>query len=100
MAHHGLGLKHKQAKRRRDTLDKIVYFFAFAAPVFELPQLITIYSNHSAKNVSVLTWGFFAVASFTWLLYALRHKLKPVMVSYFLFTIIESATFVGILLYR
>ena len=99
MQSHGLALKHKKIKKREDALDKIVYFFAFAAPIFELPQLITIYSNHSAQNVSVLTWGFFAIASFTWLFYAIKHRLKPVIVSYLLFTIIESVTFAGLLIY-
>jgi uncharacterized protein with PQ loop repeat len=99
MAHHGLPLKHKRAKQHQHPIDKIVYFFAFATPAFELPQLVTIYSNHSAKNVSVVTWGFFAVASFTWLLYALHRKLKPMIIAYILFTVIESTIFAGILYY-
>ena len=100
MAQHGLGLKHKKTKKIKEPIDKIVYFFAFAAPAFELPQLITIFSQHSAKDVSLLTWGFFAIASFVWLIYGIRHHLKPVIVSYFLFTVIEAATAVGILMYR
>ncbi len=101
MAHHRVHLSHnKRTKKTKDPLDKIVYFFAFAAPIFELPQLYTIYSEHSAKNVSLITWGFFSLASFIWLLYAIRHKLKPVVISYFLFFVIESMTFGGILHYR
>jgi len=97
MAHHRVIHKSKKPK---DAIDKIVYLFAFAAPIFELPQLYTIYSQHSAKDVSLITWGFFAVASFVWLIYALHHNLKPVIISYFLFFVIELATFAGIMIYR
>lgn len=78
----------------------MIYFFAFAAPIFELPQLFAIYSARSAKNVSMITWGFFALASFAWLAYAIRHKLRPVIVSYSLFFVIELMTFLAILRYR
>lgn len=100
MASHGLALKHKRPKKHKDRLDKIVYFFAFAAPAFEIPQLITIYSQHSAKDVSLLTWRFFAISSFVWLVYGIRHQLKPIIVSYLLFTVVEAVTAVGIMLYK
>lgn len=87
-------------KKPKDPIDKIVYLFAFAAPIFELPQLYTIYSQHSAKDVSLTTWGFFAAASFVWLLYAVHHRLRPLIISYFLFFVIESVTFAGILTYK
>ncbi|MGH7156679.1 MAG: PQ-loop domain-containing transporter [Candidatus Saccharimonadales bacterium] len=101
MFHYRVPLRHKNGiKKPKDAFDKIIYFFAFAAPLFELPQLITIYSNQSAKNVSPITWGFFALASFMWLIYAIRHRLAPVIVSYALFWVFESATFIGIIIYR
>ena len=101
MAYHGVHLNHqKQIKKTKDPFDEIIYFFAFAAPIFELPQLYAIFSAHSAKNVSPITWGFFTLASFAWLAYAIRHKLKPLIVSYSLFFVIEIITFLAILRYR
>jgi uncharacterized protein with PQ loop repeat len=100
MSHPHLVARHRKPDKHKSELDKIVYIAAFAAPLFELPQLITIYSQHSAKDVSVLTWGFFAAASSIWLIYALRHKIKPLIISYFLFAVIETITFIGIIIYN
>lgn len=100
MAHHHLLLGHKKYPKSKNSLDKVIYVAAFAAPIFELPQLSTIYSQHSAKDVSAVTWGCFALTSGMWLLYAIRHKIKPLIISYLLFFIIEALTFAGILIYR
>lgn len=97
---HILGKQHKAKNAKRDPIDRIVYLVAFAAPAFEMPQLFTIYSRHSAKDVSAVTWGCFAIASFVWLLYAVRHKLKPLIISYLLFTTIETVTLASIILYH
>lgn len=84
----------------KSTLDTSVYIAAFVAPLFELPQLFTIYSHHSAKDVSIVTWGCFAAASGVWLLYAIKKRIKPLLISYLLFFVIEAVTFIGIILYR
>jgi len=99
MPHHHLLAKSKRLNRK-SIPDRLVYIAAFLAPLFELPQLITVYSQHSAKDVSVLTWGFFALASGTWLVYAIRHRITPLLISYALFFTVETVTFVGILIYR
>jgi len=98
MRHSHILTKNNQVKN--DSLEKIVYLVAFAAPVFELPQLITILQRHSAKDVSLITWGFFALASAIWLVYAIRHKLKPLIISYLLFTTVETLTLGAIIFYH
>lgn len=86
-------------KQKKDVFDYLVYFFAVAAPLFELPQAITIYANQSAENVSILTWGFFLVADVVWLLYAIRHRLPPLVLLYIIYLLVEASIVVGIIIY-
>lgn len=91
--------KHLHAKKKKDTFDYLLYFFTVGTPMFELPQAYAIYSTQSAANVSLWTWGFFMTADIMWLVYAARNKLRPLLVMYSLFFIVESSIVVGILLY-
>ncbi len=96
---HVVHKRKSKTKKPVDQIDTFVYIFAFGAPFFEIPQLYTIYAEHSAENVSLITWGFFSIASFAWLIYAIHHHLRPMIVSYLLFFIIELAVAIGILIY-
>jgi len=78
----------------------IVYFFTLATPLFELPQAIEIYHNHSAQDVSLWTWGFFCIDNLVWIVYALRKRLWPLLLTSILYEIIEIVIFAGILAYR
>jgi uncharacterized protein with PQ loop repeat len=86
-------------KPKKDFLDYLVYLFAVATPMFELPQAITIYVNQSAENVSILTWGFFLLADVVWLVYAIRHRLPPLVVLYIIFLVVEASIVAGIFIY-
>ena len=81
-------------------LDKIVLYLAFIAPWFEIPQLLQIYINHSAKDVSPITWGFFAFMSVPWFIYGLVHKEKPIIVLYALWFLIDTSIVIGILIFN
>lgn len=95
--------KHNHATRNKkhlDRLDYLVYFFTFATPLFELPQLIEIYTNQSAQDVSMWTWAFFCLDNLVWIAYALRRKLWPVLITSALYEVFEVGILLGIILYR
>ncbi len=91
--------KHLHSKKHKEPFDYVVYFFTIATPLFELPQAYAIFSNHSAAGVSIWTWGFFCLAGVVWMIYAIRHKLLPLLVTNILYLVIESAIVVGIFMY-
>jgi len=80
-------------------LDRIVLLLACVAPIFEIPQLLEIYLNKSAVNVSIITWGFFSLMAIPWFLYGIVHKEKPIIVLYLLWFLIDTTTLIGILMY-
>lgn len=80
--------------------DILVYFFALTTPLFELPQAYLIYSNQDANNVSVLTWLYFCVASVVFLSYAIKRRIKPLILAYSLYLLIEIIIVAGIVRYN
>lgn len=90
----------KTGNKKRSSIEYIIYFFAFVTPLFELPQLVDIYTKKSAEDVSLLTWGFFLLDNFVWIAYGLRKREWPVVITSIAYEIIEIAIVVGIIIYR
>jgi uncharacterized protein with PQ loop repeat len=90
---------HKKVSEtpRKQPFDYVVYVFMIATPLFELPQAISIYSARSAENVSLLTWGFFFINGIVWLAYVIRKRLRPLIVMYALYMIVEAGIVAGII---
>lgn len=84
---------------KKEFFDYIVYFFTIATPLFELPQALAIYINRSAEDVSLLTWGFFLLDNLVWIIYAIKRRVAPLLITTILYLLIEIIIVVGILLY-
>lgn len=97
MLHH---IKKQKHQKKKSPLDILLYFFVFTTPLFELPQAYIIYSNQDARDVSVLTWGYFAISSVAWVTYGIRKKIKPIVFAYSLYLLIETSIVIGIIKYR
>jgi uncharacterized protein with PQ loop repeat len=91
MIHH-----HLRKKENKTPLDRLLYFFVFVTPLFELPQAVTIFTTKSAENVSIYTWSFFLISSVAWLIYGIRNRIWPIKVTYCIYLVIESIIVVGI----
>lgn len=80
-----------------------VELFALAAgilqPLITLPQIITIYANQSATDVSLLTWLGYLFFGITFLVYGIVFKLKPIWIGQIIWVAMQSLTVIGILLY-
>ena len=78
--------------------------FALAAgvvqPLITLPQIVTIYSNQSAKDVSLLTWIGYLFFGITFLVYGIAFKLKPIWIGQIIWVGVQAVIVFGILLYR
>jgi uncharacterized protein with PQ loop repeat len=94
MKHH-----HSWHKKKKDPFDYVIYFFTVATPLFEIPQAYIIYTNHNAQDVSIYSWGFFLIDNLVWIVYALHHKLKPLLFTSILYFIIELVIVIGIFKY-
>jgi uncharacterized protein with PQ loop repeat len=97
--HHRVRHLHLHKNKHKEPFDYVVYFFMIATPLFELPQAYTIYSSKSAESVSPYTWGFFFLASMVWLTYAVKNRLKPLIIMYSMYLLVEASIVTGIILY-
>ncbi len=87
-----------------DKTKKRIELFALVAgiiqPLITLPQIITIFANHSAEDVSLATWVGYLFFGITFLVYGLAFKLKPIWVGQIFWVTMQAMTVVGIVLYR
>jgi uncharacterized protein with PQ loop repeat len=71
-----------------------------ATPLAEVPQAYNIYHLQSAREVSLITWTFFAMSSIVWLTYAIKYKITPLAIASSLYLVVEASVVVGVLIYR
>lgn len=72
---------------------------SFVSPVTGLPQAIDVFHGNAA-GVSLVSWSGFVVFSLLFLLYGLVHKVKPMIVSNFLWLGVELSVITGLLLHN
>ncbi len=106
---HYLGLRHKyereqKLKPQRKTpyiifLDKLTFVVGVIGPFTVLPQTYSIFHAKSASGVSLATWILIFVVTFPWILYGLAHKDKNIIISFFLWEVVNLSVVIGVLLY-
>lgn len=84
---------------QRRFIDRAIFLVATLQPLANVPQIIAIYSHHSAHDVSITSWVIFAVFDFLWLWYGLAEKQKAIILSVVLFLILESMIIIGAIMY-
>ena len=84
----------------KNFMDKAIFVIGVIGPLMTLPQLLKIWIQESAEGVSLLSWGSYIFTSSFWLVYALMHKEKPLIITYSLWIVIEIFIVIGIVLYR
>jgi len=92
--------RHFLSKRlEKSAVTNAALFIAVAEPLFGLPQVIEIYANQSAQDISIISWSFWLTASIIWFLYARMIKDKALLICSVIWVIIECSIILGILLY-
>lgn len=68
-------------------------------PLITVPQIVTIYSNQSAADVSLITWLGYLFFGIIFLVYGLVFNLKPIWIGQIIWVTMQTITVVGILIY-
>jgi uncharacterized protein with PQ loop repeat len=90
----------RASKRRKDQVLAIAFVVAVIQPLTVLPQVIQIFSHHSAAQVSLLTWALLTFFNAANLIYGLIFEIKPLILGNALWVIVDAIVVVGILIYR
>lgn len=101
MLHHAhIETKKRKKKNRGDiTLDRIVMIVSILYPLSAVPQLLEIIHGNSA-GVSVLSWVSFFACAGLFLVYGLRHRVMPMIVSNSLWVVIDGLVVASLVVTR
>ncbi len=80
-------------------LDNLLVAIAIVGPAATIPQIITIFSSHSAGEVSLFSWLIYTILDIPWIVYGFAHKEVPIITAYTLWFLVNGAVVVGVLIY-
>lgn len=85
------------AQKDKKELDYLGYAIIAITLVITLPQVLTIYENESAQDVSLITWVGYTIVGFWWLFYGLERNVHPMVASATLHIIVDVIVVYGII---
>ena len=80
-------------------LDNLLVAIAIVGPAATIPQIISIFSSHSAGEVSLFSWLVYTILDVPWIVYGFVHKEVPIITAYTLWFLVNGAVVVGVLIY-
>ena len=80
-------------------LDRLIFVAGVVGPLLSIPQIVLIYSNKDATDISAATWFGWAALNIVWILYGLVHKEPPIVVTYLFWFIVNLTVALGAILY-
>ena len=67
--------------------------------VMTIPQVLTIWINHQAAGVSILSWGAYLVSAVLWFWFGLKQKDKNIYLPCIGWMVLNSAIIAGAVVY-
>lgn len=86
-------------KQEKKFINKIVYIAAIAYPLAGVPQAAQIFITKSADDLSLLSYTLFFLLELIFLAYGFVNRLKPIILTSFLWLGYYVAILVGIAIY-
>lgn len=80
-------------------LKAVTTFVGVVAPLNAIPQIWKIYEAHSAAGVSLLTYIIVIATQIVWLVYGLRLRLKPLIISSIVVLVLSGIVTAEIFIY-
>lgn len=72
--------QYVKSKKTDRAVDSMAYFVGVAGNIAVLPQILKAWQSN-APGLAILTWLLFVGIGFIWLLYAIQHQQKPLIVA-------------------
>lgn len=71
--------------------------FATVEPLATIPQIYKTWSTGNTAGVSLITWVFYTLTSSIWLVYGIKSKDKPIIISGLLWSATQALVVIGII---
>jgi|AntRauTorcE11897_2_1112592.scaffolds.fasta_scaffold21382_2 uncharacterized protein with PQ loop repeat len=92
--------KYPHPHKKVRFLDNICIVFSVLMPATTIPQILIIYKHHQVDGLSLTMWLLYCVGVIPFLIYAIVHKEKPLIILNILWLIAQIVIITGILIYR
>lgn len=89
----------KTNKKQKKEILEVALIVAVIQPLTVLPQIIHIFNQHSAKDVSLLTWVLLLIFNALNLVYAVVFRVKPMIINNIVWVIIDAMVVAGVAMY-
>lgn len=99
MLHSPKDLHNVYARRNKTKMHWIVLASSIIYPLTTVPQIVVIFQNQSATNISLFTYASYIFFTLIFLSYGISERLKPIIILQVLWLVMFSCVIVGILLY-
>lgn len=78
-------------KNKNKNLDKLTTMVGICMPIVTLPQLYSVITADNLQGVSIVTWSFYTLQAGIFALFSIKHKVKPLVITYIPLLFIEFA---------
>lgn len=93
-------MQHVGVSARSSTLmNRILGAMSIVTMLMTIPQIVTIWIDHQAAGVSVLSWSAYLVAAVLWFFHGLQQRDKNIYWPCVGWIVLDSAIIVGVLVY-
>lgn len=86
-------------RKTKRFIEHFIYVAAVLYPLTTVSQIIQIFEHQNASGVSLLTWVMYVAFTSVFLIYAAVEKLRPLILEYILWLLVELAVVIGIVIY-
>ncbi len=85
----------KKATHTFTALDRVVLFVSVLYPFSALPQIIAVFSGKT-EGVSVTSWIVFLICASLFLVYGIKRRVPPMIVSNSIWIVMDALVIIGI----
>jgi hypothetical protein len=84
-------------KGKNKKLDRVTLLIGICMPLVTLPQLYTVLTAQDLQGVSVITWLFYTLQAGVFAVFGIKHKEKPLIITYIPLFFIEFGIVLGLI---
>lgn len=90
---------HKKAPKKKplNLFDLLVMVVSVVYPLSAIPQAISVFQGNT-EGVAALSWIFFFVCAALFLIYGIKRKVLPMVISNSIWVVMDSLVVAGILI--
>lgn len=85
-------------KNKNQSIDRLTMLIGIGMPIVTLPQLYTVLTADNLQGVSLITWSFYTIQAGIFAIFSIKHKEKPLIITYIPLFFIELAIVIGIIM--